>query len=126
MSASHPPGRRQPSSSVDAAGNSSAWTRATPNATDTVKLERTAPTALTVLGVPGGCVAGPVILAATGSSDSMSGFDRYESAVRAGASFRVRASVVVSPAHGAFTVKLRAVNAVGNATAWGTTTLCLS
>jgi len=56
----------------------------------------------------------------------MSGFDRYESAVRAGASFRVRASVVVSPAHGAFTVKLRAINAVGNATAWGTTTLCLS
>ena len=39
--------------SVDAAGNVSAWTPATPDATDTVMLDRTAPTLPSVSGVPG-------------------------------------------------------------------------
>ncbi|HKV67738.1 MAG TPA: hypothetical protein VJN72_06585, partial [Gaiellales bacterium] len=110
--------------SLDAAGNTSAWTPATPNATDTVKLDRAPPTALTVLGVPAGCVAGPVTLTATGSSDPLSGFDHYESTVNGG-SIVQGASVPIS-GHGTFTVKLRAVDAVGNATVWVTATVCLS
>ena len=110
--------------SVDAAGNSSAWTPATPDATDTVKLDRSAPTALTVLGVPSGCVAGPVTLTATGSSDAMSGLDHYESTVNGG-SIGQGANVQLS-GHGTFGVKLRAVDAVGNATAWVTASVCLS
>jgi len=110
--------------SVDAAGNTSAWTPATPDATDTVKLDRTAPTAPTVLGVPGGCVAGPVILTATGSTDPMSGLDHYESTVNGGGA--VQGANVQISGHGTYTVKLRAVDAVGNATAWVTITVCLS
>jgi hypothetical protein len=110
--------------SVDAAGNSSAWTPATPDATDTVKLDRTAPTALTVLGVPGGCVAGPVTLTATGSTDPMSGLDHYESTVNGGGA--VQGANVQISGHGTYTVKLRAVDAVGNATAWVTASVCLS
>ena len=40
-----------------------------------------APTAFTVLGVPGGCVAGPVTLTATGASAPRSGLDHYASTV---------------------------------------------
>ncbi len=110
--------------SVDAAGNLSAWTPASPGATDTVMLDRTAPTALTVLGAPGGCVTGPVTLTATGSTDSLSGLDHYESTVNGGAI--VQGANVVLSGHGSFTVKLRAVDAVGNATAWATSTVCLT
>jgi hypothetical protein len=110
--------------SVDAAGNLSAWTPASPGATDTVMLDRTAPTALTVLGAPSGCVAGPVTLTATGSTDSLSGLDHYESTVNGGAT--VQGANVVLSGHGSFTVKLRAVDAVGNATAWATSTACLT
>jgi hypothetical protein len=69
-------------------------------------------------------VAGPVTLTATGTSDSLSGVDHYESTVNGGSVVQ-GASVLVS-GHGTFTVKLRAVDAVGNATAWMTTTVCLS
>ena len=110
--------------SVDAAGNTSAWTPTTPDATDTVMLDRTAPTALSVVGVPSGCVAGPVTLTATGSTDTMSGLDHYESTVNGGST--VQGANVALSGHGTFTVKLRAVDAVGNATAWVTSTVCLS
>ncbi len=110
--------------SVDAGGNTSAWTPATPDATDTVKLDRTAPTPLTVVGTPSGCVAGPVTLTATGSGDTMSGLDHYESTVNGGST--VQGAGVVLSGHGTFTVKLRAVDAVGNATAWVTTSVCLT
>jgi hypothetical protein len=110
--------------SVDAAGNVSAWTPATTGATDTVMLDRTAPTTLAVLGAPGGCAAGPVTLTATGSTDAMSGLDHYESTVN-GSGVARGAGVIVS-GHGTFTVKLRAVDAVGNATAWVTTAVCLT
>lgn len=103
---------------LDGVGIASAWPQAT------VKLDRTPPTALTVLGVPGGCAAGPVTLTATGSIDPVSGFDHYESTVNGGSVVQ-GANVQVS-GHGTFTVKLRAVDAVGNATAWVTTTVCLS
>ena len=71
--------------SVDAAGNVSAWTPATPDATDTVKLDRTAPSLPTISGGTGGsCTAGPVTLTASGSVDAASGFNHYESMVNTG------------------------------------------
>jgi hypothetical protein len=110
---------------VDGAGNDSAWAPATPDATDTVKLDRTAPTPPTVGGGTGGsCTAGPVTLTASGSIDSMSGLDHYESTTNSG-------PVVVGPsvtlsAGGTWTVKFRSVDAVGNASAWVSTTVCIS
>ena len=110
--------------SLDNAGNVSAWTPASGNATDTVMLDRTAPTLPTLSGVPGGCVAGPVTITASGSSDALSGLDHYESTVNGG-SVVAGQSVVVS-AHGTATVKFRSVDLVGNASAWVTSTVCIS
>lgn len=110
--------------SVDAAGNVSAWTPASPDATDTVMLDRTAPTVPAVGGVPGACTAGPVTLTASGSADSWSGLDHYESAVNTGAV--VAGPSVLLSAHGTWTVKFRAVDALGNASAWVTNTVCIS
>jgi hypothetical protein len=110
--------------SVDAAGNVSAWTPATPDATDTVMLDRTAPTLPSVSGVPGACTAGPVALTASSSTDGWSGLDHYESMVNTG-SVVAGPSVMVS-AHGTWTVKFRSVDAVGNASAWVTNSVCIS
>ncbi len=110
---------------VDGAGNVSAWTPATPDATDTVMLDHTAPTLPTIGGGTGGsCTAGPVTLTASGSSDALSGFGHYESMVGTG-SIVQGASVVIS-AHGTVTVKFRAVDAAGNASAWVSTSVCIS
>jgi hypothetical protein len=109
---------------VDAAGNVSAWTPATPNATDTVMLDRTAPTLPSVSGVPGACTTGPVTLTASGATDGWSGLDHYESMVGSG-SVVAGPSVVIS-AHGTSTVKFRSVDGVGNASAWVTNSVCLS
>lgn len=110
--------------SVDNAGNVSAWTPASPDATDTVMLDRTAPTVPAVGGVPGACTAGPVTLQASGSADSWSGLDHYESAVNTGSA--VAGPSVTLSAHGTWTVKFRAVDALGNASAWVTNTVCIS
>ena len=110
---------------VDAAGNVSAWTPATPDATDTVMLDHTAPTLPTIGGGTGGsCTAGPVTLTASGSTDALSGFGHYESTVNGGSVVQ-GASVVIS-AHGTWTVKFRAVDSAGNASAWVSTTVCIS
>jgi hypothetical protein len=110
--------------SLDKAGNASAWTPAAPDATDTVMLDRTAPSLPTVTGAPVGCVAGPVTLTASGSTDAWSGFNHYESQTNAG-SIVSGASVIVS-AHGSSTVKFRSVDALGTASAWVSTTVCLT
>ncbi len=110
--------------SLDNAGNPSAWTPASPNATDTVMLDRAAPTLPTLSGVPTGCVAGPATITASGSIDALSGLDHYESTVNGGGVV-AGPSVVVS-AHGTATVKFRSVDGVGNASAWVTSTVCIS
>jgi hypothetical protein len=110
--------------SVDAAGNVSAWTPTTPDATDTVKLDRTAPSLPTISGGTGSCTAGPVTLTASGSVDAGSGFSHYESMVNTG-SVVTGASVQVS-ARGTWTVKFRSVDGLGNASSWVTTTVCIS
>ncbi|HEY5031645.1 MAG TPA: hypothetical protein VIJ54_04160, partial [Actinomycetes bacterium] len=110
---------------VDGAGNVSAWTPATPDATDTVMLDHTAPTLPTIGGGTGGsCTAGPVTLTASGSTDALSGFGHYESTVN-GAGTVQGPSVTIS-AHGTSTVKFRSVDAAGNDSAWVTTTVCIS
>jgi large repetitive protein len=110
---------------VDGAGNVSAWTPATPDATDTVMLDHTAPSLPTIGGGTGGsCTAGPVTLTASGSTDALSGFGHYESTVN-GAGAVQGPSVTIS-AHGTSTVKFRAVDAAGNDSAWVTTTVCIS
>jgi hypothetical protein len=109
---------------VDGAGNASNWAPASPNATDTVMLDRTAPTLPTLSGVPVGCVAGPATVTASASTDAMSGLDHYESTLNGG-SVQTGPSVIVS-AHGTATVKFRAVDAVGNATAWVTASVCIT
>jgi hypothetical protein len=110
--------------SLDKAGNPSAWAPASPDATDTVMLDRTAPTLPTVTGAPVGCVAGPVTLTASGSTDTWSGFNHYESQTGTGAIVS-GASAVVS-ARGSTTVKFRSVDMLGNASAWVSTTVCLT
>ena len=56
-----------------------------PDATDTVMLDRTAPSLPTIGGGTGGsCTAGPVTLTASGSVDAESGFGHYESMVGTG------------------------------------------
>ena len=109
---------------VDGAGNVSNWAPAGPNATDTVMLDRGAPTLPTVGGVPGACVTGPVTVTASGSTDPLSGFDHYEHTLNGG-SVVAGASVVVS-AHGTATVRFRSVDGVGNASAWVTSSVCIS
>lgn len=109
---------------VDAAGNVSNWAPASPDATDTVMLDRTAPTPPVLTGVPGSCVAGPVTVMATGSSDTLSGLDHYESTLNGGG-VTPGPSVVVS-ARGTATVKFRAVDALANASAWVTASVCIS
>jgi hypothetical protein len=110
---------------VDAAGNDSAWAPATPDATDTVMLDRTAPTLPTIGGGTGGsCTAGPVTLTASGSVDAASGFSHYESTVNAGGV--VTGPSVTLSANGTWTVRFRSVDALGNASAWVSTTVCIS
>jgi hypothetical protein len=87
-------------------------------------LDRTAPTLPTIIGGPGGCVAWPVTVSASGSSDAMSGFDHYESTLNGGAVTTGR-RVLVS-AHGMSTVNFRALDALGNASAWVSSSVCLS
>ncbi len=74
--------------------------------------------------MPTGCVAGPATITASGSTDTMSGLDHYESTVNGG-SVVAGPGVVVS-AHGTATVKFRSVDGVGNASAWVTSTVCIS
>ena len=109
---------------IDAAGNVSNWAPANPNATDTVMLDRTAPTLPALTGVPGGCVAGPVTVTATASTDALSGLDHYESTLNGGAA-TTGATVQVS-AKGTATVRFRAVDSLGNTTAWVSASVCVS
>ena len=113
----------------DATGNSSAWAPANATAQSIVNLDRTPPTLPTVsytTGAPG-CSAGPKTLKASGSYDpnSGAGFGHYEYTTDGGAMVTTGASATVSVS-GTTTVGFRAVDAVGNASAWVSTSVCLS
>jgi hypothetical protein len=109
--------------SVDAAGNSSAWAPSTPDATSTVRIDRSGPAAPAVTG---GSLAWQSIASATvsasGSSDGMAGFADYEyrtsadgGATWSGAS---SGSSLTISAEGQTLVQFRGVDALGNSSAW--------
>lgn len=109
---------------VDAAGNDSAWAPAVPDATDTVRLDRTAPT---LSGVSGGSLtwqnaASVTVKAGTAADPGGSGFshDEYRTSIDGGATWSgasTGSSLTIS-AEGETLVQYRAVDVVGNASAW--------
>jgi hypothetical protein len=111
---------------TDAVGNTSA-------ATDSlVRIDHSAPSVPTVTGgngLTGGCVAapGPVTITASGSVDSGSGLDHYESRISTdgGATYDPTVSIgdtVSLTAVGTYTVQFRAVDLLGFASSWGPAT----
>ena len=113
----------------DHAGNYSAWAPVNATAYSIVNLDRTPPVLPTVSYTAGGpgCSAGPKTLQASGSYDpnSGAGFSHYEYTTNGGATVKTGASVSVSVS-GTTTVGFRAVDAVGNASAWVSTSVCVS
>jgi large repetitive protein len=107
--------------SVDAAGNTSAWTPAAATAGSTVRLDWTAPTAPTVTG-SSACTHKKVTVSASNSTDAGgSGFKtyEYEYSRNGGAMTAVTAgSKVTFSTAGNYAVYFRGVDNAGNASAW--------
>ncbi|MGN6380696.1 MAG: beta strand repeat-containing protein [Gaiellales bacterium] len=109
---------------LDGAGNQSAWAPAAPDATDTVKLDRTPPT---LSGVSGGSLtwrtSGSVtITAGTAADTGGSGFshDEYRTSTDGGATWvgpTAGSSLTVS-AEGQTLVQFRSVDGAGNPSPW--------
>ena len=107
---------------VDGAGNVSAWVPAVAGATNTVKLDRGAPTNPTVSGATGAWSnAASVVVTASGSTDggsSVSGY-QYQTSFNGGAfSSSTSGSSVTVSAQGTTVVQFRALDAAGNTSAW--------
>jgi hypothetical protein len=107
---------------ADAAGNTSAWAPAAATAGNTVRLDRTAPSAPAVSGGSLTC-AGTRTISATGSTDgSGSGVSRYEYEVSGdgGQTYgsATTGHTVTFTTSGSYVVQFRAVDAVGLASAW--------
>ncbi|HEY7814420.1 MAG TPA: hypothetical protein VIC62_14355, partial [Nakamurella sp.] len=109
--------------SVDLAGNVSAWAPGTPDSTDTVRIDRTAPVLPTISG---GSLAwqsvNSVTISATGSTDTWAGFDHYEmrTSTDGGATWTspTTAAAITISTPGETLAQFRSVDAVGNASAW--------
>ena len=111
---------------VDAVGNASAWTPSSNGATNTVKLDRTAPTAPTVSGGSLTCSKTKRTITGKSSTDTGgSGVNHYEYRVSTNAGTTwgatVSASSVTLSAAGSYVVQFRAVDNVGLASAWAPT-----
>jgi hypothetical protein len=108
---------------VDNAGNASAWVPSSPDGSGTVKLDRTAPTIPTVGGGSTSWQSAPsVTLTASGSVDTGSGLSGYEyrTSTNGGSTW---SSVVTGPSvvisqQGATEAEFRAIDNVGNKSAW--------
>jgi hypothetical protein len=113
---------------VDNAGNASDWAPANTTAVSFAMLDRSAPSVPTVGYTVGaaGCSAGPKTLQSTRSADPFpgSGLHHYEYTV-GGGPVRTGATATVSAA-GTAIVAFRAVDALGNLSAWVPTTVRLS
>ena len=110
--------------STDTSGNTSAWSPASPGAANTVKLDRTGPSAPAVTG---GSLAwqsvASVTISPSGSTDAGSGVAGYQvrTSTNGGVNWSApssAASLTVS-AEGETLVEFRAVDALGTAGAWG-------
>jgi hypothetical protein len=110
---------------VDGAGNVSAWTPSSNGATNTVKLDRTAPTAPTVSGGSLTCSNTKRTITGKSSTDTASGVNHYEYRVSTNAGTTwgatVSAASVTLSATGRYVVQFRAVDNVGLASAWAPT-----
>ena len=105
--------------SVDNAGNTSAWT--TVAAGSTVKLDRTAPSLPTVTGGSLTCVSTRIKIRASGSTDSGSGFSRYQYHYSTnGGTFgsTISGSTASFSSKGTYVVQFQAVDKAGNVSAW--------
>ncbi|MFI5048560.1 MAG: beta strand repeat-containing protein [Gaiellales bacterium] len=111
---------------IDAVGNVSAWTPSSSGATNTVKLDRTAPTTPTVSGGSLTCSKTKRTITGKSSSDSSSGVNHYEYRVSTNGGTTwgatVSASSVTPSVAGSYVVQFRAVDNVGLASAWAPTT----
>ena len=107
---------------IDGAGNTSSWAPAVNGASNTAKVDRTAPTVPTVTGGSSSWQkVASVTVSASGSSDALSGVAGYQyrtspdaatwSAPSAGASVQIGAE-------GTTYVQFRSIDNAGNATAW--------
>ncbi len=114
--------------STDTSGNTSAWAPASATAGSTVQLDRTAPTPPTVTGGSLGWQSvASVTVTGSGSTDAGSGVGgySYRTSTNGGATWSAATtgtSVTIS-AEGETLVQFRATDALGNASAWGPTTL---
>jgi hypothetical protein len=109
--------------SVDGASNASAWSPALADASNTVRIDRTAPTAPTVSGGSATWLtAASTAITASGSTDALGNLDHYEYRVSTdnGASYgaAVTGASIQFTATGSYVVQFRAVDGVGLASAW--------
>ncbi len=108
---------------LDGAGNTGAWVPASSGAANTVRLDRTAPTAPSVAGGSPAWQSVPSLsLTASGSADGDSGLAgyQYRTSTDGGSTwsaFSAGAAVVIS-GQGTTNVEFRAVDGVGLASAW--------
>jgi large repetitive protein len=108
---------------LDSAGNTSPWIPATPGAADTIRLDRTAPTAPTVSGGSANWQSvASMTLAASGSTDIGSGLAgyQYRTSTDAGVSWSAVTSgpSITISAQGATLVEFRAVDGVNKTSSW--------
>jgi large repetitive protein len=108
---------------VDGAGNASAWAPGAAGVSNTVRIDRTAPTAPTVAGGSASWLAtASTAISASGSTDALGNLDHYEyrRSTDGGISWGVPATGAVDnvTAEGETLVQLRAVDAAGNASPW--------
>ncbi|HYX85068.1 MAG TPA: hypothetical protein VE777_08865 [Gaiellales bacterium] len=107
---------------VDGAGITSAWVPATSGSSNTVKLDRTAPTLPTVSGGSLTCTNGKITIKASGSIDSLSGLSSYQYRVsnNGGSTWgaATSASTVTFRSAGTYIVQFRGVDNAGNISAW--------
>ncbi len=108
--------------SVDNAGNVSAWLPTTAGSTNTVKLDRTAPSLPTVSGGSLTCTSSRITIRASGSTDALSGLSTYQyhystnGGTTWGSTFS--SSSVQFRNAGTYIVQFRAVDRAGNISAW--------
>jgi hypothetical protein len=113
---------------VDNAGNVSAWAPASAGAGNTVKLDHTAPTLPTVSGGLGaGTCKHRLTVSAAGSTDALSGFFGYDYRLSTnggstwGAAVTNKSSVSLTVV-ATYVVQFRAVDTLGNTSAWAPAT----
>jgi hypothetical protein len=112
--------------SVDNAGNVSAWLPSSAGSSNTVKLDRTAPSLPTVTGGSLTCTGSRITIRASGSTDALSGLSTYQYRYSTNGgttwSATVTSSSITIRNAGSYVVQFRAVDRVNNISAWAPAT----